>query len=140
MSQIGQEHRQVPAIDGLQHHITTVNHGAVLYVGLNVLYKAHISSFLSHVKNFLSYMEPQLSFRHLTAAHMKAARALLDWNQDRLAEASGLAASTIKRLENCGLSKASMENIDKISDALEKAGIEFFNGGEPGVRLRRPGP
>jgi len=68
---------------------------------------------------------------------MKAARALLDWNQERLATESGLAVSTIKRLENGGLSKASVENIDKISDALAAAGIEFFNGGEPGVRLRR---
>lgn len=78
-----------------------------------------------------------MSFRDLTPAHMKAARALLDWNQERLATESGLAVSTIKRLENGGLSKASVENIDKISDALAAAGIEFFNGGEPGVRLRR---
>lgn len=78
-----------------------------------------------------------MSFRDLTAAHMKAARALLDWNQDRLATESGLAVSTIKRLENGGVSKASLENIDKVSNALAAAGIEFFNGGEPGVRLRR---
>lgn len=78
-----------------------------------------------------------MTFRHLTPAHMKAARALLDWTQDRLATESGLAASTIKRLETAGLAKASVENIDKISNALAMAGIEFFNGGEPGVRLRR---
>lgn len=52
-------------------------------------------------------------------------------------EKSGLALSTIKRLENGGVSKASVENLDKISDALAAAGIEFFNGGAPGVRLRR---
>lgn len=79
-----------------------------------------------------------MAFRDLTPAHMKAARALLDWNQDRLATESGLAASTIKRLENTGLAKASLENVDKISEALERAGIEFYNHGEPGVRLRRP--
>lgn len=81
-----------------------------------------------------------MSFRDLTAAHMKAARALLDWSQDDLAGKCGLATSTIKRLENGGLSKASVENIDKVSDALAAAGIEFFNGGEPGVRLRRERP
>ncbi|CCB67442.1 Transcriptional regulator, XRE family (fragment) [Hyphomicrobium sp. MC1] len=54
-----------------------------------------------------------------------------------MATESGLVVSTIKRLENGGMSKASVENIDKISDALAAAGIEFFNGGEPGVRLRR---
>lgn len=80
-----------------------------------------------------------MTFRHLTPAHMKAARALLDWNQDRLATESGLATSTIKRLEGAGLAKASLENIDKIAEAFEQAGIEFFNSGEPGVRLRRRG-
>lgn len=79
-----------------------------------------------------------MAFRDLTAPHMKAARALLDWNQDRLANESGLAVSTIKRLEGGGIAKASMENIDKVSTALESAGIEFFNDGEPGVRLRKP--
>lgn len=68
---------------------------------------------------------------------MKAARALLDWGQDDLANASGLAASTIKRFESKGLEKASIENVDKVSGAFENAGVEFFNGGEPGVRLRR---
>lgn len=76
-----------------------------------------------------------LTFLHLTAAHMKAARALLDWNQDRLATESGVATSTIRRLENGGISKASIENIEKIASALERAGIEFFNSGKPGVRL-----
>ena len=92
---------------------------------------------MGHVKDFLAYRRSFLSFRDLTAAHMRAARGLLDWSQQELAEKSGLALSTIKRLENGGVSKASVENIDKISDALAEAGIEFFNGGEPGVRLRR---
>lgn len=64
-------------------------------------------------------------------------RALLDWSQDDLAQQCGLAASTVNQLENGGLSKASVENIDKVSDALAGACIEFFNGGEPRVRLRR---
>lgn len=78
-----------------------------------------------------------MTFLHLTAPHMRAARGLLGWSQDRLATESGLAASTIKRLETGGIDKASIENIRKISTALEAVGIEFFNGGEPGVRLRR---
>ncbi len=78
-----------------------------------------------------------MTFLHLTEAHMRAARGLLDWSQGRLAEESGLAASTIKRLENGGIARASLENVEKISSALEGAGIEFFNDGEPGVRLRK---
>ncbi len=79
-----------------------------------------------------------MAFLHLTDAHMRAARGLLGWNQQRLADESGLAVSTIKRLENGGIAKASLENIEKISLAFERVGIEFFNGGEPGVRLRKP--
>lgn len=68
---------------------------------------------------------------------MKAARALLEWNQGALAEASGLALSSVRRFESQGFGKASLENIDKIAKAFTDAGIEFFNGGEPGVRLRK---
>ncbi|WP_427026570.1 helix-turn-helix domain-containing protein (plasmid) [Aureimonas ureilytica] len=108
-----------------------------LYVGFFVLYERQIRPLTKPVKDFSTYGETFLTFRHLTPAHMKAARALLDWTQDRLAQESGLAASTIKRLENGGLERASLENIDRVSGALSAAGIEFFNGGEPGVRLRR---
>jgi len=76
-------------------------------------------------------------FRDLEPIHLLQGRHLLKWSQGRLAQESGLAASTIKRLENGGLAKASVENIDRVSGALAAAGIEFFNGGEPGVRLRR---
>lgn len=78
-----------------------------------------------------------MSFRHLTPEHMKAARALLNWNQTRLAEACGMSPTTIKRYESSGLQKVSIENIEAISTALSGVGIEFFNGGEPGVRLRK---
>lgn len=41
----------------------------------------------------------------------------------------------IQRLENSGISKGFIENIEKIASALERAGIEFFNSGKPGVCL-----
>ncbi|MFK0684910.1 helix-turn-helix transcriptional regulator [Ochrobactrum sp. BD67] len=110
----------------------------VVYTGLFVSYKDLIGAYFGPVKNFLSYKGVSMAFLHLTDAHMRAARGLLNWNQQRLADESGLAVSTIKRLENGGISKASIENIEKIATALERVGIEFFNGGEPGVRLRRP--
>jgi predicted transcriptional regulator len=53
---------------------------------------------------------------------MRAARGLLDWTQGRLAEVSGVALSTIKRMESVGPDKSSVENIDKalarIGDAV----------------------
>ena len=78
-------------------------------------------------------------YRDLTAAQMRAARGLLDWSQAKLAEVSGTAQSTVKRMESAGPEKSSVENIDKVSGALEAAGVEFIaeNGGGPGVRLRK---
>ena len=48
------------------------------------------------------------------AEQMRAARGLIGWSQSRLAEASGLAVSTIKRMEGTGSTlKSSVENVLK---------------------------
>lgn len=69
---------------------------------------------------------------------IKAARSLLGWEQHLLALQSGVAISTIRRLE--GLKEAPIgahfETIEKIRCAFEKAGIEFIGNPNPGVRLR----
>ncbi len=73
-------------------------------------------------------------------AQFRAARGLLGWSQAKLAEASGLAISTIKRMEGSeGLVRGHAENVWKVQGALEDAGIIFIdeNGGGPGVRLRK---
>lgn len=64
---------------------------------------------------------------------MRAARGLLDWTQGRLAEESGVALSTIKRMESVGPEKSSVENIDKVSSALEAAGVHFIEAGGIGT-------
>jgi hypothetical protein len=43
---------------------------------------------------------------------------------------------TVSRLEN-GHSEGLVKTLRKIQSALEKAGVEFTNGDEPGVRLRK---
>ena len=69
---------------------------------------------------------------------IKAARALLEWSQERLAEASGVSIPTIKRLEaQAGDLGGRAETVAKIVTALEAAGVEFTNGDQPGVRLRK---
>ncbi len=76
----------------------------------------------------------------ISAEQLRAARGLLGWNQSRLAQASNLALSTIKRMERPGgLSRGISENVLKVQRALENAGIIFIdeNGGGPGVRLAR---
>lgn len=72
-----------------------------------------------------------------------SARGLIGWNQTKLAEASGLALSTIKRMEGSeGLLRGTAENVWKVQRALENAGVVFIdqNGGGPGVRLKEPLP
>jgi transcriptional regulator with XRE-family HTH domain len=82
----------------------------------------------------------------LTAAQMKAARALVGMEQKALAEASGVSLPTIQRMESSnGVVRGVIDSLMKILAALEAAGIEFINegaasppGGGRGVRLRKP--
>ncbi|WP_229754922.1 helix-turn-helix domain-containing protein [Mameliella alba] len=70
---------------------------------------------------------------------MKAARALLRWSQNDLADASGVSIPTIKRLESAtGPLGGRVDTAEAIRAALETAGVEFIaeNGGGAGVRLK----
>lgn len=72
----------------------------------------------------------------LTFKQIKAARALLDWSQEDLAEASGLSCATIRKLELGNISPRDETNI-ALRKAFEDAGLEFI---EPnGVRQRPEG-
>jgi transcriptional regulator with XRE-family HTH domain len=76
----------------------------------------------------------------LTSEQVRAARALLRWEQRDLAEASGVSLPSVKRLETQpGALAAQERTIVELRKALEKAGVEFIaeNGGGPGVRLRK---
>ena len=66
----------------------------------------------------------------------RAARALLDWTQPDLAEASGLSLTTVVDYES-GRRRVSTEAADRMRAALEAAGIEFTNGKRPGVRMNK---
>ncbi len=75
----------------------------------------------------------------LTTRHVKAARALLEWNQEDLAAKAKVSIPTIRRLEAIRrrlADSALPETVASIRGALERAGIEFENGGAPGVRLK----
>ena len=80
----------------------------------------------------------------LTAAQMRAARALVGMEQKTLAELSGVSLPTIQRMEaSNGVVRGVIETLMKVMGALEAAGVEFINegavsaGGGRGVRLRR---
>jgi hypothetical protein len=71
---------------------------------------------------------------------VRAARALLRWEQRDLEAASSVSLPTIKRLESKpGIMAAHTSTLLALRKALEAAGIEFIdeNGGGPGVRLRK---
>ena len=81
----------------------------------------------------------------LTAAQLKAARALVGMEQKALAAASGVSLPTIQRMEaSSGTVRGVIESLTRVMTALEAAGIEFINEGASsagagrGVRLRKP--
>jgi transcriptional regulator with XRE-family HTH domain len=72
---------------------------------------------------------------------VRAARALLGWNQQRLADEAGVSAITVKRLEASDeVFQARFETVMKIKTAVEAAGVVFHAGQDGlihGVSLRR---
>lgn len=79
----------------------------------------------------------------LTAAQLRAARALLGVDQRQLAELSGLSVPTIQRMEaSDGVIRGNVDSLMKLIGGLESAGIELIGegvvsqGGGRGVRLQ----
>ena len=66
----------------------------------------------------------------------RAARALLDWTQPKLAGKATLGLSTIVDFER-GRRAVSIEAVAQMQLALESAGVEFTNGDQPGVRMKK---
>lgn len=79
----------------------------------------------------------------LTAAQIRAARALLDWTQPKLAEVTKLSVPTIRRMESArGPSASTAANVEAVRRALESAGVVFLDrrenkDGGVGVRLKK---
>lgn len=72
----------------------------------------------------------------MTAAQVRAARGLLGWSQQVLAERAGLVRRTIASIEASD-AKVSDESIAAVRSALEREGVVFSGPGDPeGVALR----
>lgn len=73
----------------------------------------------------------------MTPAQCRAARALLDWSQQQLADAAGIGVVTLRQFETGGTlpRQATME---ALMNCIETAGVELLcgNGGGMGVRMR----
>ena len=79
----------------------------------------------------------------MTAAQLRAARALVGMDQRDLAAASGLSLPTIQRMEASeGVIRGNVDSLMKLITALELAGVELINEGAVsekggrGVRLK----
>ena len=67
---------------------------------------------------------------------IRAARALIGWEQTNLAREAGIGISTVRRLEGIqGRISAHVDTVEKIRAAFERAGVEFIGPSSPGVRL-----
>lgn len=77
----------------------------------------------------------------LTAEQLRAARALVRWDQAELADAAKVSVQTVKRMEGqAGAIGANMQTVESVMVALRGAGVVFLSPGEtldggPGVRL-----
>jgi transcriptional regulator with XRE-family HTH domain len=81
----------------------------------------------------------------ITAAQLRAARAMLRMDQRKLAELSGLSLPTIQRMEASeGVIRGNVDSLMKLVRAFDAGGIELISdnaissGGGRGVRLKRP--
>jgi transcriptional regulator with XRE-family HTH domain len=79
----------------------------------------------------------------ITSAQMRAARALLGFDQRELAERAGLSLPTIQRMEaSGGVVRGNVDSLMKLVDALAANGIELIGEGAAsskggrGVRLK----
>ena len=79
----------------------------------------------------------------ITAAQLRAARALLGFDQRQLAELAGLSVPTIQRMEaSDGIIRGNVDSLMKLVAALNSAGIELIGDGMVsaiggrGVRLK----
>jgi transcriptional regulator with XRE-family HTH domain len=82
----------------------------------------------------------------ITAAQLRAARALLGMDQRQLAALAGLSVPTIQRMEaSDGVIRGNVDSLMKVTAALDAAGIELIAGGAAsqdggrGVRLKISG-
>ncbi|MBP2303446.1 helix-turn-helix domain-containing protein [Azospirillum picis] len=74
----------------------------------------------------------------ITPEQSRAARGLLDWTQQQLADGAGVGLSTVRDFEK-GRRTPTAANLQAIRTALESAGVLFIaeNGEGAGVRLKK---
>ena len=96
------------------------------------------SGTLTTTKHREAYNLPHM----ITGAQIRAARALLGWTSQHLAEQAGINYATISRAEQFnGVPSVRAPTLASLQSALERGGVVFLADGDtrsggPGVRLR----
>ena len=93
------------------------------------------------------FQHPRTAMAMISVRQVKAARALLNWSREDLAESAGISYRTVARIEQIdGLFRGSRETRDAIFAAFRLAGVEFIPTGvqlavqqKHGAPLRRKG-
>ncbi|MDP0926549.1 helix-turn-helix transcriptional regulator [Paracoccus onubensis] len=65
----------------------------------------------------------------ITAQQTRAARALLGWTQEMLADEAKISLTALKRMESANGLRVFESTADQVRRALEAAGIVFINSG-----------
>jgi predicted transcriptional regulator len=75
----------------------------------------------------------------ITPRQIRAARALLGWSQQQLADKAIVSLNAVVRLES-GVVDSRISTVQAVQKALVKAGIEFLDADQKGegVRLKSP--
>lgn len=76
----------------------------------------------------------------ISPAQCRAARGLLDWSQQELADKAQVGVVTVRQLE-AGSHRPRRSTLEVVRRCLEAGGVEFIdeNGGGLGVRVRKSG-
>ena len=74
----------------------------------------------------------------LAGRQIAAARVLAGLSQETLATGANISVPTLRRMEaSVGQARGYANNVAAVRRALEAAGVEFTNGDQPGVRLKK---
>ena len=79
-----------------------------------------------------------MQVKELTSSQLIAARAVLGWSINELADRTGIGSATIKRYEAVnGIPKSRKGHLSLLRTHFESAGIEFIGTSDdgPGIRI-----
>ena len=90
---------------------------------------------LKNISHFVNNYRKVKEKMKVSGRQVAGARGLLNWSQDQLALAADVTKHTIMRWET-GAHEPRESTMRQVIRAIEERGVEFTNGGQPGVRFK----